>query len=43
LDDLTIENQIERRGKKMANLIPPHGGKGLTCCLLEGAELEAEK
>lgn len=24
-------------------LIPPHGGKGLTCCLLEGAELEAEK
>jgi sulfate adenylyltransferase len=31
----------------MANLIPPHGGKGLTCCLLEGvlegAELEAEK
>ena len=27
----------------MANLVPPHGGKGLTCCLLEGAELEAEK
>jgi sulfate adenylyltransferase len=27
----------------MANLIPPHGGKGLTCCLLEGAELDAEK
>jgi sulfate adenylyltransferase len=27
----------------MANLIPPHGGKGLTCALLEGAELEAEK
>ena len=27
----------------MAQLIPPHGGKGLTCCLLEGAELEAEK
>ena len=27
----------------MANLIPPHGGKGLTCCLLEGKELEAEK
>jgi sulfate adenylyltransferase len=27
----------------MAKLIPPHGGKGLTCCLLEGAELEAEK
>jgi len=26
----------------MSNLIPPHGGKGLTCCLLEGAELEAE-
>ncbi len=27
----------------MSNLIPPHGGKGLTCCLLEGAELESEK
>ncbi len=27
----------------MANLVEPHGGKGLTCCLLEGAELEAEK
>jgi sulfate adenylyltransferase len=27
----------------MSNLIPPHGGKGLTCCLLEGAQLEAEK
>ena len=27
----------------MAQLIPPHGGKGLTCCLLEGAALEAEK
>jgi sulfate adenylyltransferase len=27
----------------MSNLIPPHGGKGLTCCLLEGNELEAEK
>jgi len=27
----------------MSNLIPPHGGKGLTCCLLEGAELKAEK
>ncbi|RLB84511.1 MAG: sulfate adenylyltransferase [Deltaproteobacteria bacterium] len=27
----------------MGHLIPPHGGKGLTCCLLEGAELEAEK
>ena len=27
----------------MSNLISPHGGKGLTCCLLEGAELEAEK
>ncbi len=27
----------------MSNLIPPHGGKGLTCCLLEGAELDAEK
>lgn len=27
----------------MANLIPPHGGKGLTCCLLEGDELEQEK
>ncbi len=27
----------------MSNLIPPHGGKGLVCCLLEGAEAEAEK
>lgn len=27
----------------MRELIPPHGGKGLTICLLEGAELEAEK
>ena len=27
----------------MAKLVAPHGGKGLTCCLLEGAELEAEK
>jgi sulfate adenylyltransferase len=27
----------------MAQLVEPHGGKGLTCCLLEGAELEAEK
>jgi sulfate adenylyltransferase len=26
----------------MSNLIPPHGGKGLTCCLLEGAAMEAE-
>lgn len=27
----------------MANLIPPHGGKGLVCCLLEGAAQEQEK
>jgi len=27
----------------MAKLIEPHGGKGLTICLLEGAALEAEK
>jgi sulfate adenylyltransferase len=27
----------------MSQLVPPHGGKGLTCCLLEGAELESEK
>ncbi|MDM8525398.1 sulfate adenylyltransferase [Desulfococcaceae bacterium HSG8] len=27
----------------MGKLVEPHGGKGLTCCLLEGAELEAEK
>jgi sulfate adenylyltransferase len=33
---------IERRRKHMANLVPPHGGKGLTCCLLEGDELKAE-
>ncbi len=24
-------------------LLPPHGGKGLVCCLLQGAELEAEQ
>ena len=27
----------------MSQLIPPHEGKGLTICLLEGADLEAEK
>ncbi|MDM8516617.1 sulfate adenylyltransferase [Desulfobacterales bacterium HSG16] len=27
----------------MSKLVDAHGGKGLTCCLLEGAELEAEK
>ncbi len=27
----------------MAKLVEPHGGKGLTLCLLEGAALEAEK
>jgi sulfate adenylyltransferase len=27
----------------MAKLVEPHGGKGLTICLLEGAKLEAEK
>jgi sulfate adenylyltransferase len=27
----------------MSKLVPPHGGKGLVCCLLEGAALEAEK
>ena len=27
----------------MAKLIEPHGGKGLICCLLEGAALESEK
>lgn len=26
----------------MSQLLPAHGGKGLTCCLLEGAELAAE-
>ncbi|MCG6892522.1 MAG: sulfate adenylyltransferase [Desulfobacteraceae bacterium] len=26
----------------MSQLVPPHGGKGLTICLLEGAEREAE-
>ncbi|MDL2274924.1 sulfate adenylyltransferase [Desulfosarcina sp. OttesenSCG-928-G10] len=26
----------------MSTLLPPHGGKGLTVCLLEGAEKEAE-
>lgn len=27
----------------MSKLVAAHGGKGLVCCLLEGAELEAEK
>ncbi|MFV0438982.1 MAG: sulfate adenylyltransferase [Desulfopila sp.] len=27
----------------MSKLVAPHGGKGLVCCLLTGAELEAEK
>ncbi len=27
----------------MSKLVPPHGGKGLVCCLLEGAALEDEK
>jgi sulfate adenylyltransferase len=27
----------------MSELVPPHGGKGLICCLLEGAGLESEK
>jgi sulfate adenylyltransferase len=27
----------------MSNLVAPHGGKGLTCCLLEGEALSAEK
>ncbi len=26
----------------MTQLVAPHGGKGLTCCLLEGAEKDAE-
>ena len=25
-----------------SKLVPPHGGKGLVCCLLEGAAKEAE-
>ena len=27
----------------MSKLVPPHGGKGLVCCLLEGKALEDEK
>ncbi|MBU4524475.1 MAG: sulfate adenylyltransferase [Desulfomicrobium sp.] len=27
----------------MMALVPPHGGKGLVCCLLQGAELAAEQ
>ena len=27
----------------MSNLIPPHGGKGLTCRLLKGKKLAEEK
>jgi sulfate adenylyltransferase len=38
-----INNEKKGDRKRMAKLVPPHGGKGLTCCLLEGAELEAEK
>ncbi|WP_147820037.1 sulfate adenylyltransferase [Salidesulfovibrio onnuriiensis] len=26
----------------MSKLVPPHGGKGLVCCLLEGADRDAE-
>ncbi len=26
----------------MSKLVPAHGGKGLVCCLLEGADREAE-
>lgn len=26
----------------MSKLVPPHGGKGLVCCLLEGSERDAE-
>ncbi|MBN2139554.1 MAG: sulfate adenylyltransferase [Desulfovibrionaceae bacterium] len=26
----------------MSKLVPPHGGKGLVCCLLEGAQRDAE-
>jgi sulfate adenylyltransferase len=27
----------------MGNLVPPHGGKGLVCAMLTGADLDAEK
>ncbi|MGD9826473.1 MAG: sulfate adenylyltransferase, partial [Desulfobacter sp.] len=27
----------------MSKLVAPHGGKGLVCCKLEGAALEAER
>ena len=27
----------------MSKLVPPHGGKGLVCCLLHGTDLEAEQ
>lgn len=27
----------------MSKLVPPHGGKGLVCCLLEGKASEDEK
>ena len=33
-------NQME--DFSMSKLVPPHGGKGLVCCLLEGAALEEE-
>jgi hypothetical protein len=33
----------ERRTEHMAKLVEPHGGKGLTICLLEGAELKQKR
>jgi sulfate adenylyltransferase len=38
-----IKKKVKGDLKKMAELLPPHGGKGLTCCLLEGNALEDEK
>jgi sulfate adenylyltransferase len=35
--------KIKERRQEMSNLVPPHGGKGLVICLLEGDELAAEK
>ncbi len=38
----TVEN-LNGGISPMSKLVPPHGGKGLVCCLLEGKALEEEK
>jgi len=43
VEPIEIKIPILKGETLMSQLIPPHGGKGLTVCLLEGAALEAEK